>query len=101
MENAKMKLFQIFIIALCLIPAFPAFAEPIGGTPIPPRATVGRGIDISVDYLLQARKFRDEGRYELARQSYAQAISTCRNEANLEIIKRELAGVELLIRTMR
>ena len=78
-----------------------ASAEIIGGTPIQGDPTVGRGIDISVDYLLQARKYRDEGRYELARQSYAQALSVCRNNANLEIIRRELAGIELLIRTMR
>lgn len=76
-------------------------AEVIGGTPIQGNPTVGRGIDLSVDYLEQARKYRDSGRYELARQSYAQAISVCRNYGNLEIIKRELAGVELLIRTMR
>lgn len=78
-------------------------AEPIGGTPIflYGTPTVPYGDDISVAYLLQARSFRDQGRYELARQSYAQALSTCRNTANLEVIKRELAGVELLIRTMR
>lgn len=93
------------ILALCLlaglsqIPA--AHAEVIGGTPIQGNPTVGRGIDLSVDYLLQARKYRDAGRYELARQSYAQAISVCRNNANLEIIRREMAGIELLIRTMR
>ena len=85
----------------CIFFASQSMAEPIGGTPVPPTPTVGRGVDISVGYLLQARKFRDEGRYELARQSYAQAISTCRNNSNLEIIKREMAGVELLIRTMR
>ena len=96
-----MKLIRLFLVALCLSHGLPALAEPIGGTPIPPTPTVNRGADISVDYLYQARKYRDEGRYELARQSYAQAISTCRNDANLEIIKRELAGVELLIRTMR
>lgn len=63
--------------------------------------TVGQGPNISVAYLQQARRYRDEGKYELARQSYAQALSTCRSDANLEIIKRELAGCELLIRTMR
>ena len=78
-----------------------ANAEIIGGTPIPPGVTVSRGADVSIDYLNQARAYRDQGRYELSRQSYAQAISTCRNTANLEIIKREMAGVELLIRTMR
>ena len=49
----------------------------------------------------EAREYRKQGRYELARQSYAQALSTCRNNAGLDIIKRELAGVELLLRTMR
>lgn len=96
------------ILGTLILSAFLAFAsyvntpaEPIGGTPIYGMPTVGRGEDISVAYLLQARAFRDQGRYELARQSYALALSTCRNSANLEIIKRELAGVELLIRTMR
>lgn len=63
--------------------------------------TVGPGPDISIQYLQEARLYRAEGRYDLARQSYAQALSTCRNNANLETIKRELAGTELLIRTMR
>ena len=35
------------------------------------------GPNISEDFLQQARKYRAEGRYELARQSYAQALSTC------------------------
>ena len=48
-----------------------------------------------------AAAYRKQGRYELARQSYAQALSTCRSNAGLDIIKRELAGVELLLRTMR
>lgn len=65
------------------------------------RPTVRRGIDISVQYLNLARLYREQGRYELARQAYAQAISTCSNYGNLEIIKREMAGVLLLIRTMR
>ena len=63
--------------------------------------TVGPGPDISIQYLQEARNYRAEGKYELARQSYAQALSTCRSNANLEVIKRELAGTELLIRTMR
>lgn len=63
--------------------------------------SVGQGPNISIAYLQQARRYRDEGRYDLARQSYALALSTCRSDANLDIIKRELAGCELLIRTMR
>ncbi len=76
-------------------------AEIIGGTPIQGEPSVTRGPDISAQYLHQARLYREDGRYELSRQSYVQALSTCRNNANLEIIRRELAGVELLIRTMR
>ena len=64
-------------------------------------SSFGQGPDISATYLEEAREYRKQGRYELARQSYAQALSTCRNNAGLDIIKRELAGVELLLRTMR
>lgn len=95
---------KTMVLALFLLlgaPGAGALAEPIPGAPFSGKPTIGRGEDISVVYLEQARNYRDQGRYELARQSYAQAISTCRNEANLEIIKWELAGVELLIRTMR
>lgn len=63
--------------------------------------SIGQGPDISAEYVRQARLYRQEGRYDLARQSYAQALSTCRSNANLAIIERELAGTELLIRTMR
>ncbi len=62
---------------------------------------IERGPNISWDYVEQGREYRDQGRFELARQSYALALSTCRNDADLAIIKRELASVELEIRTMR
>ena len=55
----------------------------------------------SLNYLRQARDFRVRGRYELARQRYLQALSICADEKTVEIIKRELNGVELLLRTMR
>lgn len=63
--------------------------------------SVSQGQDISAEYLDLARLYREQGRFELARQTYVQALATCRDTANLNIIKRELAGVELLIRTMR
>lgn len=65
------------------------------------RPTVRPGADMGAQFINLARMYREQGRYELARQAYAQAISTCQNNANLEIIKKEMAGVELLIRTMR
>ena len=55
----------------------------------------------SLVYLGQARQFREQGRYELARQRYLQALSICADDQTLGIIKRELNGVELLLRTMR
>ena len=53
----------------------------------------------SLVYLGQARQFREQGRY--ARQRYLQALSICADDQTLGIIKRELNGVELLLRTMR
>ena len=55
----------------------------------------------SMVYLGQARQFREQGRYELARQRYLQALSICADDQTLYVIKRELNGVELLLRTMR
>ena len=66
-----------------------------------PKKSADQGPNISAKYLKQARAYRDQGRYELARQSYAQALSTCRTTADLEVIEREMGGIELLLRTMR
>ena len=55
----------------------------------------------SLAYLDQARQFREQGRYELARQRYLQALSICADDQTLSVIKRELSGIELLLRTMR
>lgn len=63
--------------------------------------SAGQGPNISAKYLKQARQYRDQGRYELARQSYTQALSTCRSAEDLAIIEKELGGIELLLRTMR
>ncbi|MBQ7457003.1 MAG: hypothetical protein IJS54_05330 [Desulfovibrio sp.] len=52
-------------------------------------------------YLREARAYRAEGRYELARQSYVLALSICTNTKRLEIIRHELDGLELLLRTLR
>lgn len=55
----------------------------------------------SLDFLDEARDYRSSGRYELARQSYVQALSICSDGPTLNIIKRELEGINLLLRTMR
>ncbi|WP_297228044.1 hypothetical protein [uncultured Desulfovibrio sp.] len=56
---------------------------------------------LSRQYLKEARAFRAQGRYELARQSYVQALSVCHDRKEYETIKQELNGIEMLLRTMR
>ena len=56
---------------------------------------------LSRQYLKEARAFRQQGRYELARQSYVQALSVCHDRKEYETIKQELNGIEMLLRTMR
>jgi len=52
-------------------------------------------------YLRQARAYRAQGRYELARQNYVLALSLCSKTDRLETIRQELDGLELLLRTLR
>ncbi|MCR5813992.1 MAG: hypothetical protein K6G15_05835 [Desulfovibrio sp.] len=52
-------------------------------------------------YLREARKYRSEGRYELARQSYVLALSICSDVNRLAVIRQELDGLEMLLRTLR
>ncbi|MDR2573555.1 MAG: hypothetical protein LBC94_04290 [Desulfovibrio sp.] len=59
------------------------------------------GPNVSEKFLKQAREYREKGRYELARQAYAQALSTCRSSEEVAAIKHEMGGVELLLRTLR
>lgn len=103
MPATVMRFFFVFFLALWFTaPCATAQAQSLSAYDAGRPAFSGiAGPDISSDYLKQARRYREEGRYELARQSYAQALSTCRSEKDLAVIKRELAGVELLLRTMR
>ena len=98
-----MRYLILFSFAFWLALCPPAMSQGLSAYDTPSRgaSSFGQGPDISASYLKGARKYREQGRYELARQSYAQALSTCRSNAKLDIIKRELAGVELLLRTMR
>ena len=52
-------------------------------------------------YMREARAYRSQGRYELARQSYAQALSVCTGQKRIANIRAELARMEMLLRTMR
>ncbi len=52
-------------------------------------------------HLREARKYRAEGRYELARQSYVLALSICGSTSRLATIRQELDGLELMLRTLR
>lgn len=48
-----------------------------------------------------ARQYQAAGRYELARQHFSLALSTVRTQSGLDMLQRELAAVDLQIRTMR
>lgn len=52
-------------------------------------------------HLREARRYRAQGRYELARQSYVLALSICGNTRRLATIRHELDGLELMLRTLR
>jgi hypothetical protein len=76
-------------------------AAPAAESAYRPEAPAVSGPDISKKFLRRAREYRAGGRYELARQSYAQALSTCRSNEEMAVIQHEMGGVELLLRTMR
>ena len=91
----------LLILLFCLVCTTPALGQ--GQSSYSGLGLQNRhhGPDVSEDYLDQARDYRDEGRFELARQSYALALSTCQNATSLEIIKRGLDAVELMLRSLR
>ncbi|MDR2745263.1 MAG: hypothetical protein LBB66_08765 [Desulfovibrio sp.] len=99
-----MKILASVLVVLIATGVFNCIAPPAvpaaenAYRPEPPAIS---GPDISEKFLEQAREYRAEGRYELARQSYAQALSTCRSNEGLAVIRYEMGGVELLLRTMR
>lgn len=52
-------------------------------------------------FLREARVYRSKNRYELARQSFTQALSICQDYKSVETAKEGLNSIELLLRTMR
>ena len=113
--NCTLRIFGIALAALALGPLFSAlphgmravaqnlstYERPSEKNAGQPKRSADQGPSISAKYLKQARAYRDQGRFELARQSYAQALSTCRSAEELEVIEKEMGGIELLLRTMR
>ncbi|MCI7568175.1 hypothetical protein [Desulfovibrio sp.] len=85
------------LAAALLLAAAPAFC-----------ATLSAGDSVSNDgkslcrrYLAEGEKYREQNRYELARQSYAQALSICNDGRDIATAKQGLNTIELLLRTMR
>ncbi|MBO4368553.1 MAG: hypothetical protein J5803_00410 [Desulfovibrio sp.] len=52
-------------------------------------------------HLREARAYRANGRYEMARQSYLLALSISSDEKTVREIRKELDGLELMLRTLR
>lgn len=85
----------LFAAAL-LLAAAPAFCDTLrAGTDVPGENGLCRR------YLAEGKKYRSQSRFELARQSYAQALSICSNGRDIADAKKGLNTVELLLRTMR
>jgi Flp pilus assembly protein TadD len=96
----------LLALATCCLAALPhGHAAAAGETfadVTQPAPRVMAGPNISATYLHKARSYREAGRYELARQSYLQALATCQAGPDMEAtIREELGAIELLIRTMR
>ncbi len=49
----------------------------------------------------QARLYQSQGRYELAKQHYALALSGARSTDSATLLQRELFAVDMQLRTMR
>ncbi|MCR4665816.1 MAG: hypothetical protein K5657_00785 [Desulfovibrio sp.] len=52
-------------------------------------------------YLREARSLRKKGRLELAREKYLLSLSIASDTRTVEEIRKELDGLELMIRTLR
>lgn len=83
--------------AALLLAAAPAFCDTLsaGGS------TTGDTRSLCRRYLAEGEKYRNQNRYELARQSYAQALSICNDGRDITTAKQGLNTIELLLRTMR
>ncbi len=57
--------------------------------------------DETIRNLKYAQKYEEDRRYELAKQHYLLALSTCRTVKMRNHIQRYLQGVELQIRSLR
>ena len=82
------------LAAALLLAAAPAFCATVSGVSDNSKSLCRR-------YLAEGEKFRTQNRYELARQSYAQALSVCNDGRDIATAKQGLNTIELLLRTMR
>ena len=57
--------------------------------------------DETISNWIMARQYQAQGRYELAHQHYGLAMSAVRTQSSLNMLQRELAAVDLQIKTMR
>jgi hypothetical protein len=48
-----------------------------------------------------ARQYQAQGRYELAQQYYALALSAVRTQSALDMLQREMMTIDMQIRAMR
>lgn len=80
-----------------LLAAVPAFCDTMSAG----ASSTGDTRSLCRRYLAEGEKHRNQSRYELARQDYAQALSICSDARDITAAKQGLNTIELLLRTMR
>lgn len=91
----------LIVAAGCWLVCMPLLAPGIFPGNCQAAEASGSTNSLANQYLKEARAYRKASRFELARQSYVQALSVCHDPKQYETIKQELNGIEMLLRTMR
>lgn len=93
----KTSILACHLAAALLLVAAPAFCATLTTGP----SASDNTRSLCRRYLAEGEKYRSQNRYELARQSYAQALSICADDREIRTAKQGLNTIELLLRTMR
>lgn len=98
----------LLLVTLCVPPASAesavsaeSAAPPARQVKKPRSDAVPRDSGETVRYWKMARKYKNQMRYELARQHYLLALASSRSDQTVQRIQRELQIVELQIRSLR
>ncbi len=90
----RLTIAVLLVFCMACTPVFITATEAFASDEKPIPADTARNLSF-------AKKYRTEGRYELARQHYLLALATCNTTTLRDTIQRDLQTLELQIRTLR